>query len=101
MQAQKRAIVVGEPTGGGAHGTRSYRLSDHFSAGIPHVYSINPITHGDWEGKGVQPDLRVARDEALQTAHIAALRALMDNSGDSAKKKMWQNTVEMLRKAKP
>lgn len=33
MQAQKRATVVGETTGGGAHGTTAYRITDHFSAG--------------------------------------------------------------------
>jgi retinol-binding protein 3 len=99
MQAQKRAIVVGEATGGGAHGTRSYRLSDHFSAGIPHVYSINPITHSDWEGKGVQPDLQTSKEDALRIAHIAALQSVIENSKDNKEKGELQNIINMLRKA--
>jgi retinol-binding protein 3 len=99
MQAQKRAIVVGETTGGGAHGTRSYRLSDHFSAGIPHVYSINPITRGDWEGKGVQPDLQTDKEDALRIAHIAVLQSAIENSRDNKEKKVLQDIIDMLRKA--
>ena len=31
LQALKRAMIVGETTGGGAHGTTIYRITDHFS----------------------------------------------------------------------
>jgi retinol-binding protein 3 len=101
MQAQKRAMVVGEVTGGGAHGTRAYRLSDHFSAGIPHVYSVNPITKTDWEGKGVQPDIRAARKEALRVAHIDALKSIIANSKDKVKEKALMNVMERLEKSYP
>jgi hypothetical protein len=101
MQAQKRAIVVGEVTGGGAHGTRSYRLNDHFSANIPHVYSINPITHTDWEGKGVQPDITVNKEDALRTAHISALQSIIESSNDIGRKKVLEDLIENLRKAAP
>jgi retinol-binding protein 3 len=96
MQAQKRAIVVGETTGGGAHGTRRYRLSDHFSASIPHVYSINPITGGDWEGKGVQPDITVGREDALRTAHIAALESIVANSKEKDQVKGLKEIIKRL-----
>jgi hypothetical protein len=101
IQAQKRAIVVGEVTGGGAHGTRSYRLNDHFSVGIPHVYSINPITHSDWEGKGIQPDIRTERVDALRTAHIAALQSIIENESDNDRKKSLQDIIDALHKAAP
>ena len=43
MQALKRATIVGETTGGGAHGTTIYRITDHFSASIPFCRAINPV----------------------------------------------------------
>jgi hypothetical protein len=30
--------------------------------------SVNPITGGNWQGIGVQPQMRVAADKALETA---------------------------------
>jgi retinol-binding protein 3 len=101
MQAQNRAIVVGEVTGGGAHGTRAYRLNDHFSAGIPHIYSVNPITKTDWEGKGVQPNVRVDREDALYVAHIDALKWIVANSKDKDKVKMLTDVIEHLRASAP
>lgn len=68
MQALKRATIVGEPTWGGAHPSRPYRLSDYFAAWIPDRRSINPITHANWEGVGVTPDIRATRDNALAVA---------------------------------
>lgn len=65
MQALKRATVIGKPTWGGAHPTRPYRLGDHFLAWIPSRRSINPITHGNWEGVGVVPDVVAVPDQAL------------------------------------
>jgi retinol-binding protein 3 len=66
MQAMKRATVIGGRTWGGAHPTRPFRLGDHFYAVIPNARSINPITHSNWEGTGVIPDLAVAPDAALE-----------------------------------
>ncbi len=77
LQAQGRAKVIGETTGGGAHGTKPYPISKYFSASIPFSSSINPITHGDWEGTGVKPDVNVPADQALLTAQIISLRALI------------------------
>lgn len=73
MQALKRAIVVGERTGGGAHGTLSHRVNNHFTISVPFSRSINPVTKTDWEGTGVKPDIEVPAEYALLTAEIAAL----------------------------
>lgn len=83
LQVLKRATIVGETTGGGAHGTTAYRITDHFSASIPFARSINPVTHADWEGVGVKPDVAVPAGQALLTAHILAMKRLVDrNSGN-------------------
>ena len=45
---------------------------DHFSIGVPFGRAINPVTHGDWEGKGVEPDVKVGAADALATAEKLA-----------------------------
>ncbi len=76
MQVLKRATILGEPTWGGAHPTRPFRLSDHFSAWIPSARAINPITQSNWEGVGVQPDIPATRDKALAMAEEHLRRRL-------------------------
>jgi len=64
----KRATLVGETTGGGAHPVELKRIDDHFSVTVPTGRSISPITNTDWEGTGVEPDVKVAAAEALDVA---------------------------------
>lgn len=66
----KRATVIGEVTGGGAHPGRSYLVSDDLAMFIfiSSGRAINPITQTNWEGVGVKPDVEVAADEALDVA---------------------------------
>lgn len=77
----KRAIIVGETTGGGAHPVRGERVDDRFVIGVPFARSINPITRTNWEGTGVEPDASVPAVDALITARklaaekLAALRS--------------------------
>jgi retinol-binding protein 3 len=69
----KRATIVGEVTGGGAHPVAPHRLGDHFMIGVPSGRSISSITNTDWEGIGVEPDIKVPAAKALATAHLKAL----------------------------
>lgn len=68
----KRATVVGETTGGGAHLVMVRRIQN-FTIGIPAGRPINAVTKTDWEGVGVEPDVKVPADDALKTAHLMAL----------------------------
>ena len=43
---------------------------------MPFARAINPITKGDWEGTGVQPDMKVAAADALATAQKLAAEKL-------------------------
>lgn len=65
----KRATIVGETTGGGAHPVRGERLDDRFVIAVPFARAINPITRTNWEGSGVEPDEKVPAADALTTAH--------------------------------
>jgi hypothetical protein len=77
MQALKRATVVGERTWGGANASRPYRLGDHFVAFIPSRRSISPVTHTNWEGVGVIPDIAATPDNALEVAKDLLQRRLL------------------------
>ena len=76
MQTLKRATVIGERTWGGAHPARPYRLSEHFYAVIPSRRTISPITHTNWEGVGVIPDIAAKPDDALAVAKDLLQRRL-------------------------
>jgi retinol-binding protein 3 len=94
MQALKRATIVGETTGGGAHGTTTHRLADHFRASIPFSRSINPVTKTDWEGVGVKPDVVVPADQALLTAHLIALKKTLEkHAGDRERADGLKRTI--------
>jgi retinol-binding protein 3 len=64
----KRATLVGETTGGGAHPVQGMRVSDRFIVAVPYERAVNPITKTNWEGVGVQPDVKVPADDALDKA---------------------------------
>jgi hypothetical protein len=76
LQAQGRAVVVGEGTGGGAHPCGPYPVEGGFVLVVPWGRAINPITGTNWEGIGVVPDVLVPADEALEAAHRLALERL-------------------------
>jgi hypothetical protein len=76
-----RATVIGETTGGGAHPGDTHRLGEHFAAFIPDSRSISPLTHGDWEGTGVAPDVAVPADKAL----VEARKRLMQSFASTEK----------------
>jgi hypothetical protein len=77
LQALGRAVVIGETTGGGAHPTRGYPVSDAIHIGIPHARSINPVTGTNWEGTGVTPDVAVPQEQARDVAYRRALQHVL------------------------
>ena len=70
----KRATIVGETTGGGAHPGGMNRLHEHFGMFIPTGRAISPVTKTNWEGTGVKPDVEVPASQALHVARLAALK---------------------------
>jgi len=80
----KRATIVGEVTGGGAHPVSGHRIDDHFQIRVPFARAVSPITKTNWEGTGVEPDIKVPADEALDVAKKMAADQLRN---DQLKKK--------------
>jgi C-terminal processing protease CtpA/Prc len=78
----KRATIIGETTGGGAHPGGMVRLADHFGVFIPTGRAINPISKTNWEGTGVEPDIKVPKEQALKVAYVAALTKSVDGIKD-------------------
>ena len=75
LAAINRATIVGETTGGGAHPVNRHRIDDHFTLAVPVARAINPITHTNWEGVGVEPKVKVPATDALETAQRLAREA--------------------------
>lgn len=71
-----RATIVGMPSKGGANPWRWFALEGDFRIGVPTTQAINPITKSNWEGRGVQPDILISEDNALEKAYILALESL-------------------------
>ncbi len=80
LKTLKRATIVGEATGGGAHPVRGMPAGDHFTIGVPFARPVNPVTKGDWEGTGVEPDVKVSAADALTTAEKLAADKLANKS---------------------
>jgi hypothetical protein len=45
-----------------------HRLDDHFYIMVPFGRFVNAITKTDWEGTGVDPDIKIAAADALDEA---------------------------------
>jgi hypothetical protein len=72
----KRATIVGETTGGGAHPVSGHHIDDHFMIGVPFARAVNPISKTNWEGTGVEPDVPVKAADALEKAEELAASKL-------------------------
>jgi hypothetical protein len=95
----KRAIVVGETTGGGAHPGGLRPLTGAFGIWLPNGRAINPVTGTNWEGVGVEPDIKLPALEALDAAHREALQKLLASATDPARRERLQSAINGLKKS--
>lgn len=95
----KRATLVGETTGGGAHPGGVVRLAPHFGVFVPAGRAINPITQANWEGTGVEPDRRVPAAQALVEAQRLALKPLIEAEKDPRRQQVLRERLAELDKA--
>jgi hypothetical protein len=72
LKMLKRATIVGEATSGRGHIPIGRRIDEHFEIRVPDRRPINPISKTDWDGPGVQPDVKVKAADALATAERLA-----------------------------
>jgi len=95
LQALKRVTVVGETTAGAAHPTSMFRLSPTFGASIPVGRATSLVTHTDFEGTGVKPDVVSPESRALDDAYRLALRAILPRADAQARAEV-QRALEAL-----
>jgi len=91
LKSLKRATVVGEITGGGAHPCSPFRIHPHFEVLVPLGKAINPITGENWEGTGIDPDIPTSKEQALDVAYKLALESGIESlavSENAPKKKL-------------
>lgn len=93
----KRATIVGETTAGGAHPVNFHLYRNlNFKIQVPYGRAINPITRTNWEGVGVEPDIKVPPIIAFEAAYQRAVQDLMNEEQDEAKKKALAWTADGL-----
>lgn len=68
LKMLKRATLVGESTAGGAHAANLHSIGDNFYVATVEVRAINPYSKSDWNGTGVEPDIKVNAPDALKAA---------------------------------
>ena len=95
LQAAKRAVIVGQVSGGAAHPGGEFPAGDGFSVFVSTSTAVNPVTGTNWEGVGVHPDVAVNPQQALERAEILALEAILKENRPESVETRW--TLEALR----
>lgn len=75
LKVLKRAIIVGATTVGAANPGELFPIGPNLAVFVPTGRVESPITHSNWEGTGVVPDVAAAADEVLRKAYTLALSA--------------------------
>jgi hypothetical protein len=97
-----RATLVGGRTAGAGRLTRMFPIGDGFVVSVSGGRTYDPRTGKEWERTGIQPDVASSDEDALTTAHAAALERVAATTPDSTWKNAfgWMRTV-LLARAKP
>ena len=98
FQTQKRAILVGQTTGGGANAGDRFSLGHGLVINIPTARAINPVTQTNWEGVGVKPDIEVPAAQAQQVAYLAILKSMVGKAKDPRDEERLKDLIGMAEK---
>ena len=97
LQAAKRAVVVGEPSGGAANPGGEFPAGDGFFVFVSTSSTVNPITGTNWESAGVKPDVPADPDKALERAEILALETVLARNSNVGETTETRWVLEALR----
>ncbi|MEE8513336.1 MAG: S41 family peptidase [Gammaproteobacteria bacterium] len=92
LQSYGRATIVGETTMGIAHWVDIVDLPEHsLRVQVPDARPENPVTGTNWEGTGVEPDIRSTAAEAMAVAHVFAMEQLIEETTDDEQRRdrLW------------
>lgn len=96
LQSAGRATIVGEASGGGANPGGLLPVGDNLAVFVSFATPINPITHSNWEGAGVQPNVAVPVADALTRARVLALEAALRAPADESAARAAQWALDSL-----
>ena len=90
MKNLKRATIIGETTGGGAHPTDTDIVQQDYILRVPVARAINPVSKTNWEGTGVTPDVACRAAEAFDKAYALAAEKLAAKTADPRRKAQYE-----------
>jgi hypothetical protein len=93
MKQSGRGTLVGGRTAGAGRLTRMYPVGNGFVASVSGGRTYDPRTGKEWERVGIEPDVASSDDDALATAHAAALERIASAASDS----LWKNALAWTR----
>jgi C-terminal processing protease CtpA/Prc len=96
MRRMCGALVVGETTRGGARLSRWFAVHPNFAVSVSVAHHIGATR--DWEGVGITPDVAVPEADALQAAHLLALRGLREKAADAETREELDRAIGELEK---
>ena len=94
LKNQHRATLVGDRTAGAGHMVAGFPLPKGFVASVSITRVSDPKSGAEWEAIGVQPDRKVAPEQALSVAHAMALREIAAKSADPQKRTMLERVAQ-------
>jgi hypothetical protein len=95
LKNMERATIIGDTTGGGAHPIE-IRAFHTLNVGmsLPFGRAVNPVTGTNWEGTGIAPHIAVPQEQALDVAHLEALKKLLEKTEDADRKTQFEWAIE-------
>ena len=81
VQQFKLGQLIGATTAGAANNNRFVPIAPGFMLSVSYGRPVHAVSQGNWEGKGVSPDVAVAPAQALDMAQSLALKGLLATAG--------------------
>jgi hypothetical protein len=77
-QTLKRGTIIGETTAGAGHFNKFVEVGKQFVLSVAIGMTTSPVTHTNWDGIGVKPDIATAAERALDVARDIAQQTTRD-----------------------
>jgi hypothetical protein len=61
---------------------------------LPFGRAVNPVTGTNWEGTGIAPHITVPHEQALDVAHLEALKKLAEKTQDPDRKVQFKWAID-------
>lgn len=95
LKNMERATIIGDTTGGGAHPIEIKPFANlNIGMSLPFGRAVNPVTGTNWEGTGIAPHITVPQEQALDVAHLEALKKLKEKTDDPDRQAMLKWAIE-------